>query len=194
MSDTASRYEEILKARFAEKLRRASKQSTYTEENAKLFQAIFDKLLETHETQCIPYKEWLTYSPETLLRKVYNARRWLSENGAPEIQRKYSILKLTSTIKMSQNVNEGIFVVYRGARNPQGRVSENTKAILSEIKEAMADTGWKENFLAFIENGTGMLNLTNLALTQDDIAFVENICEGALLEYKVNTTMIRVVK
>jgi len=193
MSDM-SRYEEILKAKFAERLRRASKQSTYTEENAKLFQPVFDKLLETHETQCIPYKDWLTYSPETLQRKVYNARRWLSENGTPEQQRKYAILKLTTTIKTSDNVEEGIYVVYRGARKPQGRVSESTKAMLEEVKEAMADTGWKENFLAFVESGTGMLNLTNLALTQDDIAFVENICDGALLEYKVNTTMIRVIK
>lgn len=193
--ENLDRYNEMLKARFAAKLAQTTTRSTLTRNNADEFKDYFDEAFNKQSDVIIPYEKFIRYTPNTFMRKVYDARRWLSLNGSDEDRAKYTLLTASTKLKLSPDPDEGLIIQWVGLINRSANTSPELQKVIAEAKEKASNTDWKERVFSFIENPSdNILNLTGLMLGKDDIEFVENICQQNMWEYKVNTTTIRIVK
>lgn len=197
--DPMAALNEQLTKRFAERLVKyqIKRRSTYTVANAEIFKPYFDKAINTGEDVCIFYRDFIIYAPQTLYRKVADARKFLIDNANTDEERiRYGMLRAQTTLKLSDKIDEGIWISFSGKRYTSrlGKMSTSTKLAVEEAKDRQ-QIGWQEQFYNWLESGEeGVFNLSGLALTKEEIFKVEEVCRTHLLEYKVNSTLIRVVR
>lgn len=198
-SDAMAALNEQLTKRFAERLAKfkVKRRSTYTIANAELFKPYFDKAISTGEDVCVFYRDFIIYAPQTLYRKVTDARKFIIDNANTDEERiKYGMLRAQTTLRISDDIAEGIWITFAGKRyvSRVGRMSGLTRQAVEEAKERQ-QIGWQEQFYDWLESGeAGVFNLGGLALTKEEVNKVESVCQTHMLEYKVNPTLIRVVR
>jgi hypothetical protein len=143
------------------------------------------------------YDLFASNSPETLRRKLTDARKYLVDHTPNEEERiKWVMIRNQTFIEISYNPDEGVWIRWSDTfRKRLGHTTPEHKTATQEIQERRT-VPWKERLLDWLEqpDAGAVFSMTGLALTGDEVQWVEGMCTERMFEYRVNPTMIRIVR
>lgn len=193
-------YHAALRAKREAALQRLAgqkKRSSYTAHNAEIFRGFFEEAATTRKDICVRYDEFVSNSPTTLLRKVTDARKYLLDKAPNEDERvKWTLIRAKTKIEMSLNPDEGIWIRWFDTfRNAIGHQTTEVKRALEDVASKRT-LPWKERLMDWLESPEvgQVFSMTGLALTPDEVAWAEELCRERMFEYRINPTMIRIVR
>lgn len=188
---------------LTEKLLYAEKQNGFKKTNivynnkqtGEAIRSIVDEMIATEQDYEFNYTDYPNHSPNTVRLKVNGGVTWLVENEPEkyaEWRTKVLLCRRTHAFVMLWRKEGHEYVVTEDNELKARPITEQ------ELKERKKNTknklDWKEKLFSWIEGTDKFLNLTGLALTDEDIKFINTICCEPDFTVKVKNNEIRILR
>lgn len=196
MPDIEELKKELLRVQLEQDIKQRNRRSTLTQNNALKFMDYFNIAIETGIDVCIKYTDWMQIRPGSLYKNVLDGLKWLILHGTDEEKVKYGMFRARVSFQMSDNIEEGIWIRFRG----DGRTVK-PKGVM--LVEAPPNCSWQEALHEFFSNAPAgtKFNMDRLNLSLDQKIDIENLFNSVnehrgndKIVFKVTTDSIKAVK